>query len=52
MTYEYPRWSIGADCHHMVTIDETASVHLSAEDKVECGIDGIGTLKVAIGEPE
>jgi len=25
---------------------------LSAGDKIECGIDGIGTLKVANGKPE
>jgi fumarylpyruvate hydrolase len=25
---------------------------LSAGDKIECGVDGIGTLKVAIGKPE
>jgi fumarylpyruvate hydrolase len=24
---------------------------LSAGDKVECGVDGVGTLKVSIGQP-
>jgi 2-keto-4-pentenoate hydratase/2-oxohepta-3-ene-1,7-dioic acid hydratase in catechol pathway len=24
---------------------------LSAGDKIECGVDGIGTLKVSIGQP-
>jgi hypothetical protein len=25
---------------------------LSAGDRIECGIDGVGTLKVTIGNPE
>jgi fumarylpyruvate hydrolase len=24
---------------------------LSAGDKIECGVDGVGTLKVSIGQP-
>ncbi|MGO8913885.1 MAG: FAA hydrolase family protein, partial [Bradyrhizobium sp.] len=25
---------------------------LSPGDKIECGVDGVGTLKVTIGKPE